>query len=371
MITKIYIDGFRQFKSFELSLKPLTVIKDAEGVFSSDLKDALQLLYFLSKKKVRCFEQSRLLESSLIAGNAITLAIELLLSNDYSFGTIKSSKKKRFRWEVVIEPYYDSIYDIHTFKVTKEKLTNILFEEDDWSRQNIPAQQLAYYLPDYKNRYVSKYHYINHEVRQGVVNIFETLGGRKNARHISKNIHSHTIGSCLYSAIGGNPVIGKVSENIGSWCWMPAFFDKEIKLHLSREAANKPLAYLNEHISKVSSSIVKVNNQSYFDISTHVGYFTISDLPYHQQARLWLLSLGYTKATPMCFIDNIFPSTNSLLADNMIFLLKQLSTSLSKKNKPLQQVILCSYDHNLIEKIKFVFGNDTLIYEPFKNNTIK
>lgn len=109
MLTRIEIDGFKSFESFELDLQPLTAVVGPNASGKSNLFDALRFLSSLAQFDIRTAMQDLRGEPLELfrqtsSGNAteMAFALELLLDRTGvdAFGTVYETPAQRVRYEV-------------------------------------------------------------------------------------------------------------------------------------------------------------------------------------------------------------------------------------------------------------------------------
>jgi predicted ATPase len=149
MLTRIEIDGFKTFESFELDLDPFMVILGANAAGKSNLFDALRLLSSLAETDLKSAvlqlrgEPHELFRLTSTSGSRrMRFAAELLLDPTATdpWGAKVTIDYSRLRYEVVIELRPDSI-GIDRLFVTHESATSIKATEDRWRPYGAPPPQ--------------------------------------------------------------------------------------------------------------------------------------------------------------------------------------------------------------------------------------
>jgi predicted ATPase len=139
MITRLEIDGFKSFETFELDLQPFTAIVGPNASGKSNLFDAIKFLARLSQTDVRSAmnelrgepeELFRVTPSKIV--DDIRFAVEVLLEpkGKDAFGTAYEITSSRIRYEVAVQLRRSREGRILGIFVTDEKCAPILKRDD-------------------------------------------------------------------------------------------------------------------------------------------------------------------------------------------------------------------------------------------------
>ncbi|AZO72159.1 MAG: DUF2813 domain-containing protein [Mesorhizobium sp.] len=129
MITKIEIDGFKNFENLVLDLRPFTAIVGPNASGKSNLFDALKFLSLLAQHDVRTAMQDLRGEPEELfrrtsSGNSrrMRFAVEVVLNPNGvdAFGTVYEVKSQRLRYELEIAFKYDAKGNARGIFVSRE-----------------------------------------------------------------------------------------------------------------------------------------------------------------------------------------------------------------------------------------------------------
>lgn len=156
MITKIEIDGFKTFNSFQMEFAPLTVIAGANASGKSNLFDAMQLLSRLVDDDLKtAFAEQRGDAGELFTryengstANEMSFTLELLVDKTVKdkFGGEASLKYTRLRYAIKIQQIINE-RGINDLVVLSESLNPIRHDEDQWIKIYIPKKVTEKWRP--------------------------------------------------------------------------------------------------------------------------------------------------------------------------------------------------------------------------------
>jgi predicted ATPase len=156
MITKIFIDGFKSFKDFEMEFTPLTVVAGSNASGKSNLFDALQLLARLAEVDLKtAFGEQRGSAIELFTqygedkyADVMKFEVEMLinLSVRDNWGGEADLKYTRLRYELHIQRRSND-RGMENLFVIYESLVNLKHDEDTWVKVHIPRQTREYWRP--------------------------------------------------------------------------------------------------------------------------------------------------------------------------------------------------------------------------------
>lgn len=156
MITRIEIDGFKTFRSFQMDFAPFTVIAGTNASGKSNVFDALRLISKIGKTSLReafseqrgeAFEQFTLFSNGERA-NKISFCVELLVDSEVrdNWGGKESLKYTRLRYRLIVIRRLNNLGFEDLF-IEHESLYPIRPQSDKWLKGYIPPSKVARWRP--------------------------------------------------------------------------------------------------------------------------------------------------------------------------------------------------------------------------------
>ncbi len=326
MITKIEIDGFKSFRSFEIELSPFVVITGLNAVGKSNLFDALFLLSKASNSSLReAFgsEELRGDANELFRVNAsgkreveMIFAVELLLNSTVTdnWHSTEVIKYRRVRYELIVKREKDDL-GIERLFVAKEALIPIKRSSDLWYKKYIQSSQFQFPAPNGRKPFI--------DTPEPEKIYLHQDGGSS-----GKPIPVDKLGSTVLSSISTNdfPHAYAVKKEMSNWLF----------LKLNPEAMRKPSNFLtsNDFIGIDGSSLasmlfrLKQENPNIVkhltrDVSRFVTDIKSIDVIKDEVEKKYILQVRTLD-------DNIF--TSSVLSEGTLRLVALCLLKFDKKN---------------------------------------
>ncbi|MGB3618758.1 MAG: AAA family ATPase [Catalinimonas sp.] len=241
MITKIEIDGFKTFSTFEMEFAPLTVIAGTNASGKSNLFDALHLLSRLAETELRqafreqrgeAIEQFTQYAPGQIA-EQMTFAVEMLVDKRVrdNWGAEATLKYTRLRYELMLRREQNQ-KGIDDLKVAYEHLRRIPTGDDLWMRQHVDKAYVESRRPKVVTGKRSKAYIQTDTHENGTVTIKLPQDGKAGGRETPANVVSQTVLSGINSV--DFPHVYAAKEEMRSWRF----------LRLNPEQLRKPSEYL-------------------------------------------------------------------------------------------------------------------------------
>lgn len=161
MITRIEIDGFKTFRSFQMDFAPFMVIAGTNASGKSNVFDALRLISRIGETSLReafseqrgeAFEQFTLFSNGERA-NKISFCVELLVDSEVrdNWGGKESLKYTRLRYRLVVIRRLNNLGFEDLF-IGHESLNPIRHRSDKWLKSYIPPDKFARWRPKVTGR---------------------------------------------------------------------------------------------------------------------------------------------------------------------------------------------------------------------------
>ena len=252
MITRVYIDGFKSFRDFEMELTPFTVVAGLNASGKSNLFDALELLSRLAATNLKeAFPERRGSVSELFTlvdndlhVDTLRFEVDLLVKRHVkdNWGQEAEIKSPRLRYKLVIARKPDA-HGFEELFVTEEKLEKIPVSEDLWAKRYLGQQNKTLWKSSVGGG--SGKPFIETEQRNGVPTILIRQDGRQGGKATPANLINQTVLAGINSV--DFPHVYAVKEEMRSWNFMqlnpdelrkPTTQDAKMSYYLTHSGAN-------------------------------------------------------------------------------------------------------------------------------------
>jgi predicted ATPase len=237
MITKITINGFKTFNSFQMEFAPLTIIVGANASGKSNLFDAMQLLTRVVETDLKtAFSEQRGDANELFtqysqneSASEISFSVDLLIDKNIKdkFGGEVTLKYTRLNYELKIKRITNE-RGLDDLVILSESLNPIRHDDDLWIKTYMPKRNVESWRPKVKTG------------KRGVAYI-DTENDRINLRQdgkggIKKEFSLNNINQAILSIVNSVdfPHALAAKEEIKNWKF----------LQLNPEDLRKPSSYL-------------------------------------------------------------------------------------------------------------------------------
>lgn len=393
MITRIFIDGFKSFRQFEMELTPFTVVAGLNASGKSNLFDALELLSRLAAMSLKeAFPERRGSVAelfTLVHGDtrltSMSFEVDLLVGRSIkdNWGQQAEIKSPRLRYALSIERRTNSMGFEELF-VTKEALAKIPPSEDSWARTYIGERHKAVWKSDQPGG--SAKPFIETEILNGV----PTVAVRQDGRQGRKATPAHSLGQTVLAGISSAdfPHVFAAKEEMRSWRFMqlspeelrkPTMQDAKMSYYLTHQGAN--LAAALYRIKQTDSyALVEISRQLMQFLPDFVEVDVVNDEANKQfvavlrhkdgtvftsrvlsEGTLRVLALVVMQADPehqglLCF-EEPENGIHPMRIKHMVELLHLLSTDFEADADSLRQVIVNTHSPLIVREMAALHQN--------------
>lgn len=241
MITRLYIDGFKTFREFELEFAPLTVIAGTNASGKSNLFDALHLLSRLAETDLRTAfteqrGEARELFSQYQGGHTadeMSFSVDMLVNKKVkdNWGGEAILKYTRLRYEIRLRRTTDD-RGLEHISVMEERLENLKHQDDEWVKDHLPNKYRDSWRPKVPTGRRTKPYIYTEETDNGIPTIKLPQDGRAGGKETPANVVAQTVLSGVNSV--DFPHVFAAKQEMLQWKF----------LQLSPEALRLPSPYL-------------------------------------------------------------------------------------------------------------------------------
>ena len=393
MITRIYIDGFKSFRNFEMEFTPFTVVAGLNASGKSNLFDAFELLSRLASKDLReAFPERRgsVRELfTLVEGDTyldkMTFEVDVLVAKKVKdkWGQEADIKSPRLRYELAIERRTDA-HGFEELFVSHEKLAKIPTAEDNWAKLNVPKED-AHLWKSTQAGGSSKPFVETIEKEGGAIIYLRQDGGKEGRLMVADAIKQTVLGG---ENSADFPHVFAMKEEMRGWRFMqlspeelrkPTAQDPKMSYHITHSGANLASAlYRIAHEDPSVLDDISIQLMRFLPEYTQVSVF--NDEPNKQfivklkhsdgkeftsrvlsEGTLRILTLVILKFDPehkgvLCF-EEPENGMHPLRIKQMATLLHDLSGDFEDPAAPLRQVIVNTHSPLLVEEMQQGYEN--------------
>lgn len=407
MITKIKIDGFKSFQNFEMEFTPFTIIAGINASGKSNLFDALKLLARLAEtdniKKAFKEQRGEFLELFTQIGEndyaqKMTFEIEMLVNKNIKddWGGQAIIRNTRLRYELILFRKTNDM-NMEDIFLEYENLEIIKKLEDTWIKI-IPKDNLFIWKP--KIEAPRGVPYITTKAENGTPAVLVSQDGTTgNKRRYAIKSATRTILSS-FDAIDFPHVLA-VKEEMRSWKFLQ-FNPQDLRMPTNKNTGEDKITQSGANLAGALYRIKQKDAYNLKDISRKLQHFLpnfievdVIDDKENQQFLIVLtdkdkkkytsrvLSEGTLRILALCILENDDQHKGLLCFEepengihpfrmqDMVSLLRDLSTDFSDEDMPLRQVIINTHSPLLANKVFSTKNRNTsLWYAQMRNKII-